>query len=225
MNLRASSTAINAKHIYSVLLTILIYLSLSFPAQHIKRTGWLLRNVNDCETVAGHMYRMSIMTFLLDGKNGLDRTKCMELGKLSPYRRNRPNRQWLNIYKSSCTHHNWHMTSIITVSPHYVRANKPSQAKHAKQQQNKLKAENRKIWYSRRASSTSWHKMSVPTKNSRITVIILVFVCGAHTSTLALKCKIAVIAVMTLCDCLDTLLFCFSFQLFTYSTIGWPSLL
>lgn len=145
MNLRASSTAINAKHIYSVLLTILIYLSLSFPAQHIKRTGWLLRNVNDCETVAGHMYRMSIMTFLLDGKNGLDRTKCMELGKLSPYRRNRPNRQWLNIYKSSCTHHNWHMTSIITVSPHYVRANKPSQAKHAKQQQNKLKAENRKM--------------------------------------------------------------------------------
>lgn len=26
------------------------------------------------------MYRMSLMTFLLDGKGDLDRTKCMELG-------------------------------------------------------------------------------------------------------------------------------------------------
>lgn len=31
MNLRASSTAINAKHIYSVLLTILLYLLSFFP--------------------------------------------------------------------------------------------------------------------------------------------------------------------------------------------------
>lgn len=27
------------------------------------------------------MYRMSVMTFLLDGKSDLDRVKCMELGK------------------------------------------------------------------------------------------------------------------------------------------------
>lgn len=27
------------------------------------------------------MYRMSIMTFLLEGKEGLDRTKCLEMGK------------------------------------------------------------------------------------------------------------------------------------------------
>lgn len=40
-----------------------------------------MRNVTDCETVAGHMYRMSMMTFLLDGESGLDRIKCMELGK------------------------------------------------------------------------------------------------------------------------------------------------
>lgn len=50
--------------------------------QHLKRTGWVLRDVGDCETIAGHMYRMSLMTFLLDGQsnNNLDRTKCMELG-------------------------------------------------------------------------------------------------------------------------------------------------
>ncbi|KAG4070884.1 hypothetical protein HA402_011110 [Bradysia odoriphaga] len=47
--------------------------------KHIKRAGWVLRNVPDCETVAGHMYRMSIMTFLLDGREGLDRTKCLEM--------------------------------------------------------------------------------------------------------------------------------------------------
>lgn len=41
----------------------------------------MMRNVGDCETIAGHMYRMSVMTFLLDGKNDLDRTKCMELGE------------------------------------------------------------------------------------------------------------------------------------------------
>lgn len=29
------------------------------------------------------MYRMSLMTFLLDGQNNLDRTKCMELGEHS----------------------------------------------------------------------------------------------------------------------------------------------
>lgn len=42
----------------------------------------MLRNVKDCETVAGHMYRMGIMTFLLEGnEDGLDRSKCLELGK------------------------------------------------------------------------------------------------------------------------------------------------
>lgn len=51
--------------------------------QHMKRAGWVLRDVKDCETVAGHMYRMSIMTFLLEGnKDGLNRSKCLELGEL-----------------------------------------------------------------------------------------------------------------------------------------------
>lgn len=49
--------------------------------QHLKRTGWVIRNVDDCETISGHMYRMALLTFLIDEKSGLDRTKCMELGE------------------------------------------------------------------------------------------------------------------------------------------------
>lgn len=39
----------------------------------------MLRDVNDCESISGHMYRMSILTFLLDGSEGLDQIRCMEL--------------------------------------------------------------------------------------------------------------------------------------------------
>lgn len=45
----------------------------------MKRTGWVLRDVRDPETIAGHMYRMSMMTFLIDDSNPLDRIKCMEM--------------------------------------------------------------------------------------------------------------------------------------------------
>ncbi|XP_055714104.1 5'-deoxynucleotidase HDDC2 [Phlebotomus papatasi] len=55
------------------------FLELVGNLKHLKRTGWLLRNVADCETVSAHMYRMSMVTFLLDGSEGLDRLKCMEL--------------------------------------------------------------------------------------------------------------------------------------------------
>lgn len=39
----------------------------------------MLRGVNDCESISGHMYRMSILTFLLDGSEGLNQIRCMEL--------------------------------------------------------------------------------------------------------------------------------------------------
>ena len=46
-------------------------------AQHIRRTGWVNRGVKDPEDVAGHMYRMAMMSFLLvpDGGNQLNREK------------------------------------------------------------------------------------------------------------------------------------------------------
>ncbi|XP_065719670.1 5'-deoxynucleotidase HDDC2 isoform X2 [Drosophila suzukii] len=49
------------------------------PLKHTKRTGWVLRDVNDCESISGHMYRMSMLTFLLDGSEGLNQIRCMEL--------------------------------------------------------------------------------------------------------------------------------------------------
>lgn len=71
--------------------------------QHIKRTGWVLRNVDDCETISGHMYRMGLLTFLLDGKNGLNRTKCMELGKYYAD----------NDYGYYLIHHLYHFASYV----------------------------------------------------------------------------------------------------------------
>lgn len=55
------------------------FLELVGRLKHIKRTGWVLRNVQQPETVAGHMYRMAIMTFLLDGKDNINKSRCMEL--------------------------------------------------------------------------------------------------------------------------------------------------
>lgn len=60
---------------YYLLTNSTTYLSL----QHTKRTGWVLRDINDCESISGHMYRMSILTFLLDGTEGLNQIRCMEL--------------------------------------------------------------------------------------------------------------------------------------------------
>ncbi|XP_052865974.1 5'-deoxynucleotidase HDDC2 isoform X1 [Anopheles cruzii] len=47
--------------------------------KHLKRTGWVLRKVQDCETVSSHMYRMAMMSFFLEDCHGLDRTRVMEM--------------------------------------------------------------------------------------------------------------------------------------------------
>lgn len=39
----------------------------------------MLRRVNEPETVAAHMYRMSMMSFLIPEDSNIDRTKCMKL--------------------------------------------------------------------------------------------------------------------------------------------------
>ncbi|XP_075213570.1 5'-deoxynucleotidase HDDC2 [Lycorma delicatula] len=76
---------------------ILKFLEFAGRLKHIPRTGWVLENVKKPESIAGHMYRMAVMSFLLDGNdNKLDRAKCMELavihdlaecivGDLTPY--------------------------------------------------------------------------------------------------------------------------------------------
>lgn len=53
--------------------------------QHVKRTGWVICDIEDCESIAGHMYRMGLMTFLLTEENNptkLDRFRCLQIGKL-----------------------------------------------------------------------------------------------------------------------------------------------
>lgn len=59
---------------------MLDFLLLVGKLKHVKRTGWVLRNVPDPECVAGHMHRMSIIPLLLDtSKSSLDKVKCMQL--------------------------------------------------------------------------------------------------------------------------------------------------
>ncbi|KAK1133328.1 hypothetical protein K0M31_011143 [Melipona bicolor] len=45
----------------------------------MKRTGWVLKNVSDPETIAGHMYRMAMLSFLVDSNENLDKVKIMQM--------------------------------------------------------------------------------------------------------------------------------------------------
>lgn len=45
----------------------------------MRRTGWVLRGVEEPETVSAHMYRMSMMSFLIPDDAQFDRVKCMKL--------------------------------------------------------------------------------------------------------------------------------------------------
>ncbi|XP_037960561.1 uncharacterized protein LOC119689737 [Teleopsis dalmanni] len=75
-----SSSSTSGKPCFSTGLgDILQFMELIGNLKHTKRTGWVLRDVNDCESISGHMYRMSMMTFLLDGSEGLNQIRCMEL--------------------------------------------------------------------------------------------------------------------------------------------------
>lgn len=56
-------------------LTAHLSMFFSHVFQHMKRTGWVKRNIPDPETIAGHMYRMAMLSFLVDGKENLDKTK------------------------------------------------------------------------------------------------------------------------------------------------------
>ncbi|XP_049811478.1 5'-deoxynucleotidase HDDC2 [Schistocerca nitens] len=58
---------------------IIEFLELVGRLKHIQRTGWILRHVNNPESIAGHMYRMGILSFLIDEKDGLDKDKCIKM--------------------------------------------------------------------------------------------------------------------------------------------------
>ncbi|XP_026759024.2 5'-deoxynucleotidase HDDC2 [Galleria mellonella] len=61
---------------------ILEFLELVGRLKHVKRTGWVICNIDECESIAGHMYRMGLMTFLLTEENNptnLDRFRCLQI--------------------------------------------------------------------------------------------------------------------------------------------------
>ncbi|XP_066269512.1 5'-deoxynucleotidase HDDC2-like [Branchiostoma lanceolatum] len=58
---------------------LLEFMMLVGQLKRVPRTGWVLRGVQNVESVADHMYRMAIMAFLLDGEGDLNRDKCIKI--------------------------------------------------------------------------------------------------------------------------------------------------
>jgi len=58
---------------------LLKFLMLVGDLKHIPRTGWVRKNVQNPERIAGHMYRMGVMSMLFNDGDGVDRNKCMRL--------------------------------------------------------------------------------------------------------------------------------------------------
>ena len=58
---------------------VLKFMNLVNNLKHSSRRGWSLIDVKDHEHIAGHMYAMGMMTFLLGDNSNLDRFKCLQL--------------------------------------------------------------------------------------------------------------------------------------------------
>ncbi|WJX96743.1 hypothetical protein P8452_77908 [Trifolium repens] len=55
------------------------FLSLCHRLKTAKRSGWVGRNVRNPESIADHMYRMSLMALIAPDVPGLDRNKCIKM--------------------------------------------------------------------------------------------------------------------------------------------------
>lgn len=59
---------------------VLNFLHLATNLKKTPRTGWVKRNVKNPESIADHMYRMSLMALLMEGNNeGYDVNHCIKL--------------------------------------------------------------------------------------------------------------------------------------------------
>lgn len=58
---------------------VLKFLDLVNRLKHSSRRGWEFSEIKNHEQIAGHMYAMGIMTFLLGNDSKLDRFKCLQL--------------------------------------------------------------------------------------------------------------------------------------------------
>eukprot|EP00571_Detonula_confervacea_P000853 CAMPEP_0172327068 /NCGR_PEP_ID=MMETSP1058-20130122/58473_1 /TAXON_ID=83371 /ORGANISM="Detonula confervacea, Strain CCMP 353" /LENGTH=225 /DNA_ID=CAMNT_0013044007 /DNA_START=113 /DNA_END=790 /DNA_ORIENTATION=+ len=56
------------------------FLTLTRTLKTTKRTGWVMRGVHNPESIADHMYRMSLMSMIASFSNGaLDTNRCIQL--------------------------------------------------------------------------------------------------------------------------------------------------
>lgn len=56
------------------------FLTLARTLKTTKRTGWVMRGVHEPESIADHMYRMSLMSMVASFSNGaLDTNRCIKL--------------------------------------------------------------------------------------------------------------------------------------------------
>nr|XP_002125754.1 HD domain-containing protein 2-like isoform X1 [Ciona intestinalis] len=55
------------------------FLTMVGKLKRTKRSGWVMRGVNDPESVSDHMYRMSIMAMLCNNSSTMDKTRCIKL--------------------------------------------------------------------------------------------------------------------------------------------------
>lgn len=47
-----------------------------------KRTGWVINRIKDPESVADHSFMLSLMSYMMAKKAGLDAEKCMKMGMI-----------------------------------------------------------------------------------------------------------------------------------------------
>ncbi|XP_014509343.1 HD domain-containing protein 2 homolog [Vigna radiata var. radiata] len=59
--------------------SVINFLSLCQNLKTTKRTGWLRKGVKNPESIADHMYRMSLMALIAPDVPGFDRNKCIKL--------------------------------------------------------------------------------------------------------------------------------------------------
>ncbi|KAI8570206.1 hypothetical protein RHMOL_Rhmol01G0015800 [Rhododendron molle] len=55
------------------------FLSLCHRLKTTKRAGWVLRDVQNPESIADHMYRMGLMALIASDLPGVDRDKCIKM--------------------------------------------------------------------------------------------------------------------------------------------------
>jgi len=55
------------------------FLNLMSKLKHLDRTGWVRKNVKKPESVAGHMYRMAVMSAFLIEDSQLDMNRCLKM--------------------------------------------------------------------------------------------------------------------------------------------------